>query len=156
MLDNLYWIYKMVTAFFYGLFLDPEILVKLGYTPNNVQIAKLNNYQLIIGERANLIRSDSNHVWGNLIDLSQNDINALYSEKSVADYKKQTVSCIAQRDNKTVTADVYILPEGYAMKPAENSDYTKKLYSICQKYNFPDDYLNHLNRMIDEIGDQKC
>ena len=76
----------MVTAFFYGLFLDPEILVKLGYTPNNVQIAKLNNYQLIIGERANLVRSDSNHVWGNLIDLNQNDINALYSEKSVADY----------------------------------------------------------------------
>lgn len=154
MLGNRYWIYKMVTAFFYGLFLDPEILVKLGYSPNNVQIAKLNNFQLIIGERANLVRNENSHVWGNLIDLSHNDIKALYSEKSVADYKKHTVSCITQPDDKQVTAGVYILPEGYVMNPAKNSDYTKKLYSICQKYNFPDDYLNHLNRMIDEIGDQ--
>lgn len=154
MLGNRYWIYKMVTAFFYGLFLDPDILENLGCSPKNIRIAKLDNYELIIGQRANLIQKNSSHVWGNLIELSENDINGLYSEKSVADYVKQTVTCITQPDNKKIIADVYILPENYDLIPAENSEYIKKLYSLCQKYNFPNYYLSQLNKMINEIGDQ--
>ena len=144
----------MMTAFFYGLFLDPDILKDLGFSPKKSQLAKLEHYKLVIGERANLIKDNESVVWGNLIDMSEEELKALYSEKSVSAYEKQTVTCIRHHDQQAITADVYILPDDYIMKPAKDSGYIKKLLSVCQKYNFPEDYLNILNQMIDEIGDQ--
>ena len=63
----------MAKAFFYGLFLDPDILIELGLSPQNIQIAKLENYDLVIGERANLIEKHNSDTWGNLIDLKEEE-----------------------------------------------------------------------------------
>lgn len=141
----------MAKAFFYGLLLDLDILIELGLSPQNIQRAKLENYDLVIGERANLIEKHNSDVWGNLIDLKEEELKKLYSEKSVADYQPKIVSCVVG-NNKNESAVTYILPAGYKMNVAKNSDYAEKLLTVCKKYDFPESYLKRINEIIDEIG----
>ena len=143
----------MAKAFFYGLFLDPDILIELGLSPQNIQIAKLENYDLVIGERANLIEKHNSDTWGNLIDLKEEELKKLYSEKSVDDYQPKTVSCVVD-NNKNEKAVTYILPDDYKMNAAKNSDYAEKLLTVCKKYDFPESYLKRINKIIDEIGNK--
>lgn len=141
----------MTTVFFYGLFLDPDILIELGYSPKNFRLAKLENYALVIGERANMVATKDGHVWGSIIEINQKELDQLYSEKSVSDYQSKTVSSVLENKN-TKNAQTYILPEDYIMKAAKNNEYAIRLLTICQKYNFPEYYLDKLNAIIDEIG----
>lgn len=141
----------MTTTFFYGLFLDPDILIELGHAPQNIRLAKLKNHKLVIAERANLIEKYGSSVWGNIIDLEEKELDQLYAEKSVADYQPIIVTC-ALSHNKKENAVTYTLPNDYIMNAAKNNDYAKKLLSVCKKYNFPEEYLKQINQIIDEIG----
>ena len=48
---------RRVEVFFYGLFMDEELLRSKGIAPENRQLASVDNFRLIIGNRETLVPS---------------------------------------------------------------------------------------------------
>ncbi|MDG1708523.1 MAG: gamma-glutamylcyclotransferase [Emcibacteraceae bacterium] len=141
----------MVTAFFYGLFLDPYILKSLNIKHKNFRIAKLQGYDLIIGERANLKKEKTSHVWGSIMDIKEEDIKALYSAKSVNEYCPYKVEC-QLINGETLPAVVYLLPPEYNIKPAKDNQYAQQLLGICKKYKLPQEHISKIETIMEQIN----
>ena len=55
---------RKIHVFFYGLFMDEDLLLSKGVTPTNLRPALLTGYQLRIGNRATLVPAQSGQVFG--------------------------------------------------------------------------------------------
>jgi hypothetical protein len=89
-----------VTVFFYGSFMDPNVLWAKGLKPMKVRRARLERFALKIGDRATLVPAQDACVYGTIASLTQGEIDRLYSEPSVAAYRPEPV--LAQLEDGTV------------------------------------------------------
>lgn len=78
-------------VFFYGLFMDPEALRARGFQPSNVKAAFVDGFALQLGQRATLVAAPDRRVYGMLMTLPHDEIDALYSESSVELYRPEPV-----------------------------------------------------------------
>ena len=131
-------------VFFYGLFMDVNILSKNGIKPSNPRRGYLNDYTLKIGSRASLIPSKNEKSYGIVMTVDSNDIQALYTEDSVADYVPEEVTIVTDT-NESVTATCYNLP--LALLSGTNESYADSLYELAKEEGFPDDYLEKIKKM---------
>ncbi len=138
------------SVFFYGLFMDPELLQKAGLTPSIPVVAELQDYKLVIGERATLIPKHGTSCWGTIMQLDTQELDDLYAEPSVKDYQAVSVDCIIGEDSYC-TVDVYILPEDYPLQPPKDSGYIDQLVQVSKKVNLPAEYQKQLSKMAEEI-----
>src|SRR5262245_13315083 len=116
---------RKIDVFFYGLFMDEDLLRSKGVTPTNLRLASVSGFQLRIGNRATLIPSQSGRVFGLLASLSHNDLERLYSEPSVSAYRPEAV-LVHVSSGEVLAALCFNLPE--PPSPDErNSDYASKL-----------------------------
>ena len=77
---------NQVSIFLYGLFMDAALLASKGVHATNPRIGYVDGYCLRIGSRATLVPEPDGRAYGVLMTVSTEDIAALYSESSVADY----------------------------------------------------------------------
>lgn len=138
------------TIFFYGLFMDPEILQAQGALPSQPTVTKLENYKLYLGKRATLIPSDGDHVFGTVMRLTQPEVDTLYSTASVREYQAVQVTCQFAEDDY-IEAITYILPEGSPLTPPLNADYAHQLQEVCQKMKLPSHYQKKIAEFILKI-----
>lgn len=130
---------RRLDVFFYGLFMDPQLLDSKGIRPVDIRLAAVPGFALRIGARAALVPTPAGEVHGVLMKLSQADIEKLYSEPSVQAYRPEAVLAVA-RDGVTVAALCYNLPE--PPPPDErNAEYASKLRSLAQRIGLPSDYV---------------
>ena len=132
-------------VFFYGLFMDENILKKNGLNPTNIRSAHLPDYTLKIGNRASLILSPGETAYGLVIKVDKAATLALYKESSLADYIAEEVVVIT-RGGESVKAICYNLPE--QMLTGTNSAYATSLYNLAMRLDFPNAYLTHIWHMI--------
>src|SRR5215470_95459 len=98
-----------VNVFFYGLFMDVEALRVKGFHPVDARMACVTGMALRIGRRATLVPDPAKCVHGFVIGLSHRELQELYAEPSVADYRPEAV--IAQfADRSMVPALCFNLP----------------------------------------------
>ena len=140
-------------VFFYGLFMDPDLLRDSGFDPSEPKVADLRGYKLIIGQRATLVKSEDVNAWGTIMSLSETELKELYSAPSVIDYKPMSVICHLE-DGKTQTADVYILPEDYSSDKPNDSKYIDQLIEIGKKVGLPKNYISSLSMIAADIRNQ--
>ena len=131
-------------VFFYGLFMDVNILSKNGIKPSNPRRGFLNDYTLKIGSRASLIPSKNEKSYGIVMTVDSNAIQGLYAEASVADYVPEEVTIVTDT-NESVTATCYNLP--LALLSGTNESYANSLYKLAKQEGFPDDYLEKIKKM---------
>ena len=81
----------MKSVFFYGLFMDKDLLKEKGFNPQNIKRAYLKGYQLEIGERATLAPHKGACSYGTVMELDSNELQNLYGSDGVEDYVPQTV-----------------------------------------------------------------
>jgi hypothetical protein len=124
-----------VNVFFYGLFMDAEALRAKGFHPVNARMASVAGMALRIGRRATLVADPAKSVHGSVIGLSHREIETLYAEPSVADYRPEAV--IAQlADGSLVPALCFNLPlSGEAAEP--NPEYAAKLREVASRLRLP-------------------
>ncbi len=127
-----------VAVFFYGLFMDESLLASKGISPSRSAVGYVDGYALRIGRRATLVPDPGKRAYGVLMTLHADDVKALYSDESVADYIPVTVS-VSLPDGKTQSAACYILPEG--MLDGTNPEYANDLLNLATGLDFPDEYL---------------
>jgi len=130
-------------VFFYGLFMDMDILKKNGINPTNPRKGCLNNYTLKIGTRASLIQSENEKAYGIIMTINDEEIVKLYSEKSVADYIPEKVEIVTEV-NEYLTVTCYNLPS--ELLKGTNELYAKSLYKLAKKLNFPLEYLRKIQK----------
>ena len=78
---------RRIEVFFYGLFMDADLLRTKGVNPTNVRPASVPGFALRIGQRATLLRNPNRLVRGILMELTHTEIEQLYSEPSVRAYR---------------------------------------------------------------------
>jgi len=129
--------------FFYGFFMDVDILAKKGITPKNVTAGWVDDFAVRISERATLVREVGGRVYGLAMDIATNDAEALYSADSVADYEPESLS-VNTLDGKRIEAICYNLPAEKIV--GENKEYAKKLFALAEKLDFPGSYTDQIKQ----------
>jgi hypothetical protein len=130
---------RKIDVFFYGLFMDEDLLRSKGVTPTNLRSASLKGYQLRIGDRATLLPAQSGHVFGLVVSLSHAELERLYSEPSVQAYKPEAV-LVHLSDGKHVRALCFNLPNPPSTDEL-NTEYASKLRALARRLNFPEEYV---------------
>src|SRR5262245_32594594 len=97
---------RTVDIFFYGLFMDIDLIQQRGLHPSHPQVASLNGYDIIIGDRATLVPRAEARVYGIVTGLTFADIDTLYAEPSVRDYRPEAV-LVTREDGRQVPALCY-------------------------------------------------
>jgi hypothetical protein len=133
---------RRVDAFFYGLFMDPDLLRTKGLAPKNIELASVSGFALRIGQRAALAPQPAERVHGVVMSLTLAELDRLYSEPSVQMYQPQAVLAHLATGG-TIAALCYNLP--VPPSPTErNPEYVAKLRAIAQKVGLPAEYVASL------------
>lgn len=130
---------RRLNVFFYGLFMDAELLRSKGAAPLNLRRARVPGFALRIGQRATLLPVTGGSAYGVLMELTHAQIDHLYSEPSVRAYRPEAV--LAELDDGTrVPALCFNLTD--SPKPEErNSEYAAKLRDLANRIGLPSDYV---------------
>jgi Gamma-glutamyl cyclotransferase, AIG2-like len=131
--------HRRLDVFFYGLFMDPQVLEAKGIHPVDARLAAVPGFRLRIGARAALVPTPGGEVHGVLMKLSHADVEKLYSEPSVQAYRPEPVLAHVS-DGASVAALCYNLPEP-PRADEQNAEYAGKLRALAQRIGLPADYV---------------
>ena len=133
---------RRVDGFFYGLFMDAEVLLEAGTEPSNFRRAFVADFALRIGQRATLVPSPGGRAYGMLISLTHDDLEKLYHAPGLEDYRAEAVLA-RLADGQSVPALCYNLVR--APGPEErNPEYAARLRSVLAKLGFPAEYVESI------------
>jgi len=134
-----------VTVFFYGLFMDASLLESKGISPSGPTVGYIDGYGLRIGRRATLVPEEASRAYGVLMRLRAEDVRALYSDESVADYIPESVSVVLP-DGTLEPAVCYNLPE--SKLEGTNPQYASSLLALAGKLGLPGAYLLQIRKQV--------
>ena len=130
---------RRITVFFYGLFMDADLLRSKEAQPTNIRPGSITGFALRIGARATLVPASGGRAHGVLMDLAHDEIDRLYSEPSVQMYRPEPVMA-EEVDGSPVAALCYNLIE--PPKPEErNEAYAARLRDLAVRLKLPSDYI---------------
>jgi hypothetical protein len=133
---------RRIDVFFYGLFMDQQLLESKGIQPVEVRVAAVSGFRLRIGARAALVPVPGAEVHGVLMKLSHAELDKLYSESSVQAYRPEPVLAV-DRNGARFAALCYNLPDPPA--PDEgNPEYAAKLRALAKRIGLPSDYVTSI------------
>jgi hypothetical protein len=130
-----------VWAFFYGSFINLDVLKQTGYVPGQYEVAKLDGFDIHIRPLATLVRSDQHCVYGVVASGTPEQLNRLYSQDWVKNYLPEAV-LVETLDGKWRPALCYIAPVAET-RPAAN-DYIDRIVGPARQHGFPAWYLARL------------
>jgi hypothetical protein len=133
----------MSQIFFYGLFMDRTLLAEKGFHPETIGPAVLSDYRIHIGARATLLPSASSRAYGIVMELSEQEAHALYSEPSVRAYKRERVQVALLASNQVVEAYCYNLPRELGLTGA-NPAYANELSRLVEALEFDSAYAQEI------------
>jgi len=129
---------RRIAVFFYGLFMDADLLRTKGADPAHTRLAKVSGFELRIGQRATLVPTNGVHCYGVVMELTHHEIDRLYSEASVSAYRPEAVTAELANGSR-ISALCFNLVE--APKPEERSaEYAAKLRALALRLALRSDY----------------
>jgi hypothetical protein len=133
---------ERVDVFFYGLFMDEALLRAKGLKPEDRRPARVENFSLVIGERATLVPREGGEAYGVLFSLTRGEVEALYSEESVGAYRAEVVSARAD-DGHVARALCFNLP-GRPPDGGRNTRYASRLRELAERIGLPAEYVSSI------------
>jgi hypothetical protein len=130
---------RRIEVFFYGLFMDADLLRAKGVNPMNIRSASVPGFALRIGHRATLLPQPNGLAHGILMQLTPEELEQLYSESSVRAYRPEAVLCEASTGS-SIPALCFNLIEPPRADEA-NSEYAAKLRELAARLGLPSDYV---------------
>ncbi len=130
---------RRIDAFFYGLFMDIDILRESNVTPVNPRRAYVDDFVLRIGQRATLLPSAGGRAYGMVIALTHPELERLYAAPGLDHYRPEAVLA-RPLEGRPAPALCYNLCE--APRPEErNPEYAARLQRVLRKLEFPAEYV---------------
>src|SRR5437773_12275190 len=130
---------RRIDVFFYGLFMGEELLRDKGVQSSSLRAASLKGFQLRIGHRATLVPSETECVYGIVASLSHREVDQLYSDPSLRDYRPEAVSATLP-DGETVPALCFNLIVPPAAEE-HNPEYASRLRALAERLLLPAEYI---------------
>lgn len=129
-------------VFFYGLFMDEALLRGKGLNPTDRRQASVENFRLVIGERATLVPCAGATAYGVIFSLARAEVDALYSEGSVSAYRPENVRA-RTAGGAVVRALCFNLPASPSADE-RNPQYASKLRELAARMGLPDAYVSSI------------
>jgi hypothetical protein len=133
---------RRIDVFFYGLFMDEALLREKGINPTNRRMAAVENFSLVIGERATLVPQPGRTAHGVIFSLTHAEVESLYGEATVSVYRPEAV--LAQlEDASIIPALCFNLPVQPSVTE-RNPQYASKLKDLAARIGLPPDYVSSI------------
>jgi hypothetical protein len=133
---------RRIDVFFYGLFMDDALLREKGVNPTKRRLAFVENYSLVIGERATLVPCLGQTAHGVIFSLTHAEVDALYAEASVSVYRPEALLAHVA-DGQAVPALCFNLPAPPS-STERNPQYASKLRALAQRIGLPQSYVSSI------------
>jgi AIG2 family protein len=133
---------KKVKVFFYGSFINRQVLAKGGLVPSRVQVARLWGYDIHAETLATLIPSDEHSVYGILCDATHSELRQLYGQDWLGGTYLPEAVLVETEDRTLVPALCYIAPKPPPTRPAD--DYLDWIIGPAREYGFPEWYIKRI------------
>ena len=133
-----------VWTFFYGSYINLDVLKEVDLVPGKVTVARLNGFDILIGPLANLIRSDQHCVYGILAPFTHAELAQLYAhaEQKLGGLYLPEAVLAETLDGKWIPALCYLAP---SLEPGPADDaYISRIIDPGREYGFPDWYIARL------------
>jgi len=115
---------RLHEVFFYGLYMDPDILVNKSIQLRNPRIACAENFELKIGNKATLLRSPGKTAHGIVYSLTHEEINSLYWGSGLNEYAAEVIMIKIKDDySPALTCNLIDPPKNNESNP----EYKQKL-----------------------------
>ncbi len=133
-----------VWTFFYGSFINLDVLAKVDYVPEQYEVARLSGFDIRIQPLANLVRAEGRCVYGIVATATHDQLGRLY------DYARQGLGgtylpeavLVETLDGKWLPALCYIAP---ALEPGPAADdYLDRIVTPARQHGFPAWYIARL------------
>ena len=128
-----------VAAFFYGLYMDENILHGKGINPRMPKKVVVPGFRLRIGAKAFLSPQFGAQAFGMVYSLTHAELHALYAGSGLDMYKQEAVLALFEDGSSgaVVTFNLTIPPSSQESNP----DYASKLRVVLKRLDFPNDYI---------------
>jgi hypothetical protein len=124
-----------INAFFYGLYMDENVLREKGVEPRAPRKAVVPGYRLRIGARATLVPQFGAQSFGVVFALTQSELHSLYVGAGLSMYRAESVLALFE-DHSFASVIAFNLSE--PPSPVEaNADYAAKLRVVLERLGFP-------------------
>ena len=130
---------RPIEVFFYGLFMDVELLQSQAVVPMHARRAFVEGFTLRIGQRATLIPMVGARAYGMLIALTHHEIMQLYAAPGLQHYLPEAVLAHTM-EGQAVPALCYNLTEPPSISE-RNPAYAAQLKAVLQGLGFPAEYV---------------
>ncbi|HEV3467864.1 MAG TPA: gamma-glutamylcyclotransferase family protein [Pyrinomonadaceae bacterium] len=135
---------RRVCVFFYGLYMDFEVLGRHGVSAERWEVASLAGYDFNVASWGHLVASDRGRVYGLNVAVTHQDLERLYGPSNTflkLRYFPEPV-LVETAGGQFVPALCYVAherPEGPV-----NKDYVEGMIRLSKKYGFPEWYAERL------------
>ncbi len=134
---------RRIDGFFYGLFMDGDVLNGQSVTSLNPRKAYVDDFELCIGRRSTLVPSEGARSYGVVYALTHEDLDRLYSAPGLREYYPEAVIATTL-ESQSLPALCYNLREKPGRHEA-NPEYAEKLRAVLSKFSFPSDYIESIS-----------
>ena len=133
---------RRIDVFFYGLFMDDGLLREKDINPKDRRMASVDNFRLVIGNRATLVPCAKGTVHGVLFSLTHGEVDGLYSGDSVSAYRPEAVA-VRLADGSLSPALCFNLPVPPA-REEQNPQYASRLRELAERIGLPPSYVSSI------------
>jgi hypothetical protein len=130
---------RRLDCFFYGLFMDSDILRESQVAAVKPRRAFVDGYALRIGRRATLVPASGARAYGMVFALTRDDLERLYAAAGLEQYRPEAVVAHSL-EGETLPALCYNLREAPAPGEA-NAEYAARLRLALSRLDFPPEYV---------------
>ena len=134
---------QAVWVFFYGSFINLDVLKQVGYVPERYEVARLHGFDIQIRPLANIVWSDSDSVYGIVALATHADLERLYGQDWVGTYLPHPV-VVSVTGGTLRPALTYIAPDMKPKPPVD--DYVDRIIGPARRLGFPDWYVERLEK----------
>ncbi len=134
---------RRIDGFFYGLFMDGDVLKRQSVTALNPRKAYVDDFELCIGRCSTLVPNEGARSYGVVYALTHEDLDRLYSSPGLREYYPEAVIATTL-ESQSLPALCYNLREKPGRHEA-NPEYAEKLRAVLGRFNFPSDYIESIS-----------
>jgi hypothetical protein len=138
---------QKVWVFFYGSYMNLDVLAEVGLVPEQFHVARLGGFDLRIAPRANLVRSDQHCVYGILATATHQELARLYTHAKdvLGEVYLPEAIMVETLEGTWRPALCYISP---SMQPHPAADdYIDRIVAPAQQFRFPDWYIERIESL---------
>ena len=129
---------RLHPVFFYGLYMDPDILQSKNVAPRDPRHAVIRDYELRIGKQATLLRAPGKRAYGIVYSLTHGELFKLYEGAGLTDYRAEAL--LADIGDNESIEKIAVLCCNLLSPPAEDKcdeAYITKLKAVMKRLRVP-------------------